>query len=163
MNLITTQLQGPQPVTQVVRDIVRRGLIVGPVILIIGGAIWGLEGVASVGYALVLVLLNFWLSSALISYSAKISLGLLMVSVMFGFLLRLGMIFIAFWLTKDLAWMSVVAFGITIVIMHLGLLIWELKYISASMAYPGLKPKKDNKGKNKRLSLKKVRIKNKDA
>lgn len=141
MSLLTDRVEGEQPVLKVTYDIIRRGLIVGPVFLIIGGSIWGLAGVSSVAFGLGLLLANFWLSAALISYSARISLALLMGSVLFGFLLRLGIIFVAFWLTRNAGWMNVIAFGLTLIILHLGLLIWELKYISASLAYPGLKPK----------------------
>lgn len=161
MNLFTTQTQGQQPVLQVTKDIIRRGFIAGPVFLIVGGSIWGLDGLYSVAFGLGLVLLNFWLSAALISYSARISLALLMGSVLFGFLLRLGIIFIAFWLTKDASWMSVMAFGLTLIILHLGLLIWELKYISASLAYPGLKPTaKELKAKELKLKEKEQELKN---
>jgi len=30
--------------------------------------------------------------------------------------------------------------AVTILATHLGLLFWELRYVSASLAYPGLKP-----------------------
>ena len=32
------------------------------------------------------------------------------------------------------------ALGLTIIVTHLGLLFWELRYVSASLAFPGLKP-----------------------
>ena len=35
---------------------------------------------------------------------------------------------------------EVVPFGFTLVVTHLGLLFWEMKYVSANLAYPGLKP-----------------------
>jgi len=31
--------------------------------------------------------------------------------------------------------------GLTIIFAHLGLLFWELRYVSLSLAFPGLKPK----------------------
>jgi hypothetical protein len=34
-----------------------------------------------------------------------------------------------------------VPLGITIIVTHLGLLFWEMKFVSASLAFPGLKPK----------------------
>ena len=33
------------------------------------------------------------------------------------------------------------ALGTSIIVTHLGLLVWELKYVAISLAYPGLKPK----------------------
>ena len=35
---------------------------------------------------------------------------------------------------------SLVPLGLTLIVTHLGLLFWELRYVSASLAYPGLKP-----------------------
>ena len=32
------------------------------------------------------------------------------------------------------------ALGVTLIVTHLGLLIWETRHVSASLAYPGLKP-----------------------
>ena len=139
---LAARLEGPQPASQVALDIVRRGLLAGPLLVGIGWGIWGSDGASSVAYALGLVLLNFWLSAAIISFTSKISLALLMVGAMFGFLIRLGIIFVAFWVVKDASWIDVVALGVTIIVSHLGLLIWEMKYVSANLAYPGLKPKK---------------------
>ena len=41
---------------------------------------------------------------------------------------------------KDASWMELWPMGLTLVIAHLGLLWWETRYVSASLAYPGLKP-----------------------
>jgi hypothetical protein len=60
--------------------------------------------------------------------------------VLFGYLLRLGLIAIAIILVKDASWVSLPALGITIIVTHLGLLFWEMKYVAASLAFPGLKP-----------------------
>ena len=35
------------------------------------------------------------------------------------------------------------ALAILILVTHLGLLFWELRYVSASLAFPGLKPTTD--------------------
>jgi hypothetical protein len=44
-------------------------------------------------------------------------------------------------LVKDLAWVELWPLGLTLIVAHLGLLLWETKYVSASLAFPGLKPK----------------------
>ena len=81
---------------------------------------------------------------ALIAGSARISLGLMMGAVLFGYLIRLGLIFLAVWLVKDTAWISFPALGSTIIITHLGLLFWEMKFVALSLAAPGLKPTGSN-------------------
>ena len=136
-----TRIEGPSPVHEIGMDLIKRGLIVSPIMIGIGAIFGGAAGAASVAYGLAIVLVNFWLSAATISFTARISLALMMGGVMFGFLIRLAIIFLAVWLVKDAEWVNLVALGITIIITHLGLLAWELRHVSATLAYPGLKPK----------------------
>ncbi len=133
-------IPGPSPAYQVALDMLKRGTIIAPLLVALGAAIWGADGAAAVAYALGLVLINFWLSAAIIAATTRISLALLMVGVLFGFLIRLGLIFLAVWLVRDASWLDMFALGIAIIITHLGLLAWELRYVSASLAFPGLKP-----------------------
>ena len=102
--------------------------------------IWGADGAWSAAYGIAIVLVNFLLSAAIIATTARISLGLMMGAVLFGYLIRLGLIFLAVWLVKDASWISLPALGATIIVTHLGLLAWELKYVAISLAHPGLKP-----------------------
>jgi hypothetical protein len=139
-DLIATRLDGPSPELDVSFDILRRGLLVGPLLVAICGVIWGLDGAWSSLYAIAIVLANFVLAAATISFTARISLGLMMGAVLFGYLVRLGLIFLAVWLVKDTSWISLPALGSTIIVTHLGLLFWEMKYVAVSLAHPGLKP-----------------------
>jgi len=139
-NPMLMRMEGPSPAQQVAADIVKRGLWVAPLLMLAGAAIWGSDGALSVGYALALVLANFWLAAALIAWSSRISLALVMAATLFGFIVRLALIFLAVWLVKDAGWVDFVALGITIIVSHLGLLFWEMRYVSASLAFPGLKP-----------------------
>ena len=56
---------GQAPEVTVSRDIIRRGLIIAPLIMVIAGVIWGLTGAWSAGLGLALVLMNFGLAAAL--------------------------------------------------------------------------------------------------
>jgi len=136
----TTALSGPAPEVGVTKDMVRRGLIVAPLLIAVCGFIWGLDGAFSSAYGIGIVLLNFALSATLVAVTARISLGLMMGAVLFGYLIRLGLIFLAVFLVKDAGWISLPALGATIIVTHLGLLIWEMKYVALSLAHPGLKP-----------------------
>ncbi len=138
--LVTTALPGPAPEVAVTKDMVRRGLIVAPVMITIFGFIWGMNGAYSSAYAIAIVLINFALAATLVATTARISLGLMMGAVLFGYLIRLGLIFLAVFLVKDAGWISLPALGTTIIVTHLGLLIWEMKYVALSLAHPGLKP-----------------------
>jgi hypothetical protein len=135
-----TPLQGPAPEVSVSNDMIKRGLIVAPVLIAICGVIWGGDGVWSSMYGIAIVLVNFALAAGLIAMSARISLGLMMFATLFGYLIRLGLIFLAVYLVKDAGWISLPALGATIIVTHLGLLVWELKYVAISLAHPGLKP-----------------------
>ena len=65
---------------------------------------------------------------------------MLMGATLFGFLVRMGIVLVAVLAVVNTSWVEVVPLAITIVITHLGLLFWEMRYISASLAFPGLKP-----------------------
>jgi hypothetical protein len=133
-------VDGPATEVTISRDLVRRGLIAAPLIVAVCGVIWGLDGVFSALYGIAIVLVNFTLAALFIAVSARISLSLMMGAVLFGYLIRLGLIFVAVLLVKDAAWISLPALGATIIVTHLGLLVWEMKYVAISLAYPGLKP-----------------------
>lgn len=137
---MVTRLDGESVEMEVTADMVKRGLVVAPVLVAIAAVIWGADGAWSAAFAIALVMVNFLLSAALISYTAKISLGLMMGATLFGYLIRLGLIMLAVLLVRDANWISLPALGATIIVTHLGLLIWELKYVAISLAYPGLKP-----------------------
>jgi hypothetical protein len=125
---------------QVSSDMVKRGLVVAPLLMLVAFLIWGSDGAWSSAYAIGLVLVNFLLSALLIGWAAKISLVVLMAATMFGYLFRLALIFVAVFVVKDAAWISLPAVGAAIIVTHLGLLVWELRHVSISLAYPGLKP-----------------------
>lgn len=137
---MVTQLDGEPVEIKVSADMVKRGIVVAPVLVAIAAVIWGADGAWSSLFAIALVLVNFLLSAALISYTAKISLGLMMGATLFGYLIRLGLIMLAVLLVKDAGWISLPALGATIIVTHLGLLLWELKYVAITLAHPGLKP-----------------------
>ncbi len=136
----TTRIDGPAPEVAISNDMIKRGLIAAPALIAVCAVIWGADGAISSAYGIAIVLANFALAAALIAGGARISLGFMMAAVLFGYLIRLGLIFVAVWLVKDTAWISFPALGSTIIVTHLGLLFWEMKYVALSLAAPGLKP-----------------------
>jgi hypothetical protein len=139
-SVLNTRLEGPAPEVEVSLDMVKRGLIAAPVLIAICGVIWGSDGAFSSAYAIALVLVNFGLSAAIIALTGRISLAVMMGGVLFGYLFRLALIFVAVYAVKDAGWISLPALGASIIVTHLGLLVWELKYVAISLAHPGLKP-----------------------
>ncbi|MFM8387855.1 MAG: ATP synthase subunit I, partial [Actinomycetota bacterium] len=92
---LITRLDGEAPEITVSLDILRRGAMAAPVIVAVCAVFAGLDGVFSSLYAIGLVLVNFLLAAALVAWTARISLGLMMGAVLFGYLVRLGLIFLA--------------------------------------------------------------------
>ena len=138
--VIATAATGPATEQSVARDLAKRGLWVTPAFLALGAVMGGWHGLASAGLAVAVVCVNFLLAATLMSTTARISLGLMMGAVLFGYLIRLGLVALAVLAVRNASWFHSGAFGLTLVVTHLGLLIWETRYVSASLAFPGLKP-----------------------
>jgi len=136
----TARVEGPPPAWAVAVDMSKRSIWLLPVVIMVSAAFWGAHGVASTLYALGIVVCNFLLSAWLLAVGGRISAAAMGGMALFGFLLRLGLIFVAVLLVKDASWMELVPFGITLIATHLVLLFWELKHVSGTLAFPGLKP-----------------------
>lgn len=143
MTAAVTRLDGPAVEQELARDMAKRGLPAIPVLLIVAAVGWGFDGVVSAAYAVAIVLVNLTLSAALLAWTARISLGLMMGAALFGYLLRLGLVALAVMAVKDARWVELWPLGLSLIVTHLGLLLWEMRYVSASLAFPGLKPRKD--------------------
>jgi hypothetical protein len=139
-DVFSGRVDGEAVEREVAFDLVRRGAMALPVVMLVGFLGWGTSGLASAAFAGGLVLANFWISAVLLSWAARISLGFLMGMSLGSFVLRVGAISAAVWAVKDQPWVEPVPLGLTLIVAHLGLLLWETRYISASMAFPGLKP-----------------------
>ena len=136
----TTRLDGPAPEVDVTKDLSKRGLLVAPLVVAVCAVIWGGNGAWSALFGVAIVLVNFALAAGTIAMTARISLSLMMGAILFGYLVRLGLILLAVLLVKDAGWISRPALGATIIVTHVGLLAWELKYVALSLAHPGLRP-----------------------
>jgi hypothetical protein len=136
----TLQAETPAVEREVVVDMVRRAAPALPVLVLVAGLLRGMDGAWSAAFAVALVVLNFLLAAALIGWAARISPVAMAATAMGSFAGRLLLVTVAFLLVKDQAWVDVVAFGFTLIVTHLGLLIWETRHVSASLAFPGVKP-----------------------
>lgn len=130
----------PAVEAEVVLDMVRRAAPVLPLVILVAGLLRGFDGAWSAAFAVALVIGNFLLAAALLGWAARISPVVMAAAAMGGFVGRLVVVTVAFLLVKDQAWVDVAAFGFTLILTHLGLLIWETRHVSASLAFPGVKP-----------------------
>ncbi|MFP5319052.1 MAG: ATP synthase subunit I [Acidimicrobiia bacterium] len=131
---------GPAVEREVVTDMIRRAWPALPVVVVVAGLIWGLDGAASAAFAVGLVLVNFLLAASLLAAAARVSIGLLVTAALGGFVVRLVLITVAVLAVKDQAWVQMVPLGLTLIVTHLGLLVWETRHLSLSLAYPTTKP-----------------------
>lgn len=138
---MNVRVEGPSPAMAVALDLARRSLWLLPVVVIASAVFWGLGGVASTLYGLLIVVLNFVLSAWLLAVTGRISAAVMAGAALFGFLLRLGLIFGAVVLVRNAGWVELVPLGITLIAAHLVLLFWELRHVSGTFAFAGLKPR----------------------
>jgi hypothetical protein len=100
----------------------------------------GVDGAASALVGLALVALNFLLAARLVGWAAGKSVAAVYGTVMGGYVLRLGALLGIVVGLERVAWIDVPVLVITIAVAHLVLLVWEMRYVSLSLAAPGLKP-----------------------
>ena len=79
-------------------------------------------------------------SARLIGWAAERSLTLLQAAVLGGFVVRLFALTLIVLALDQLAFIDLPVLVLTIAFTHIALLIWETRHVSASLAFPGVKP-----------------------
>ena len=130
------------PQAEIVADMAKRGLWVSPLLVLAGAIGWGAHGAFSVLLALAIVLVNFAASAAVVRKINDLPQSFIQMFVLGGFLVRMVFVLGAITVAGHISWVSKVPLGVAIIVTHLGLLFWETRHISASLAYPGLKPRR---------------------
>jgi len=139
-DLSGAEVEAPMVEREVALDIVRRGLIGWPVVALIGLAIDGWSGAASAAIGYGIVLANFLVAAAIMTRAAKSGPAAIGATALGGYIVRLAIIVLALFLLRDISWISMPILGFTIVAAQMGLLMWEAKYVSLTLAAPGLRP-----------------------
>ncbi|MFN0028482.1 MAG: ATP synthase subunit I [Acidimicrobiales bacterium] len=137
----TAAVSSPEPERVLALDLSRRALIVAPLFLLLGLALWGVDGLLSTLFALVLVVVNFLVAAGLSARAARVSLHALMAAVLVGYPLRLALIAAATFAVRNAGWFEPLPWGLTLIAAHLGLLVWEATRVSATLAHPTLRPR----------------------
>jgi Na+/phosphate symporter len=124
---------------RIATDLARHGLMVAPVILLVAGLLRGVDGAASAALALAVLVLNFLAAAISLEWGARRSGNALLAVALGGFLFRMVSILVVILVAQALfGWVDVVVLGVTLFLTHLGLLFWELRSVSFSLAAPGL-------------------------
>lgn len=129
------------PEREIALDIVRKAPIAAPVVILGAWAFWGTHGAASAAVAVAVVSANLVLAAVSLAWAAKVSPAVLMGTALGGFLVRMGLVTVVVMAVRHQPWANLTALAVTILVTHLGLLAWETRYVSATLAYPGLAPK----------------------
>lgn len=128
---------------EVAFDLVKRAALVAPVVLLASYLVSGVDGLAGAAIALVLVAANFVVGALSLSWAGRRGPNALAVVAVGGFLVRMAVVLGVIVLVQDLVnvyWLLGV-----LVVTHTGLLIWETRHLSISLAAPGLKPARREK------------------
>jgi hypothetical protein len=133
----------PEVERELAFDMLKRGVWFAPVVLVLGTVFWGTEGASSALVAIAVVAVNLVLAALGLSWAAKRSLNAIMAMSLGGFAVRMGLVCAVLFAVRDASWVDLTALGVCVLVTHLGLLFWELRYVSASLAFPGLKPPAD--------------------
>jgi ATP synthase I chain len=121
-------------------DLVRHGLLIAPAVVLIAGLVRGVDGAASAALGLAVCLLNFLAAAISLEWGTRRSGNALFGVALGGFLFRMTLIVIVMVVTQALfGWVDILVLGLTLFITHLGLLFWELRSVSFSLAAPGLR------------------------
>ena len=131
----------PQVERDIALDLVKHGLLIAPVVILVAGLVSGWDGTASAAIALGIVCLNFTLAALSVGWAAKISPVMVGGVALGGYVVRLGLILVALVLLRHVSWIVLPWLGFTLVGAHLALLFWEMRYVSMSLAAPGLRPR----------------------
>lgn len=122
-------------------DLAKKAGILAPIV-ILGLGIWlGADAALGAALALAIVVVNFLGSAALLGWTARRAPHALGGVAMLSFLGRLVIITVLGAGIKALDIVDFKVFCITLIASYLGLLFWEMRSISLTLAYPGLKPK----------------------
>ena len=119
-------LAGRPPVElNLVRSLVRRALLVGPVAVALFGLFRGLEGALAAAIGVVLVSGYYLVSGALMSWLARVSLGAYHAGALFGFVARLGLMVATMLVVATLFDVDRTALGLSVIATYMVLLVWE--------------------------------------
>ena len=128
------------PSIEVGNDLVRRGLLLLPVLVLVAGLLRGVDGAVSAALAVAVVLLNFAIAAYSLAWAARVSPNAVAATALGTYIVRIGIVVAAFVVCRNLAWFDKWVFGITLIATHLGLLVWETRYVGLTLGAPGLRP-----------------------
>ena len=121
------------------RDLARRAGLIAPVVVVATGLFWGVAGAVSAVVALALVAANFLAAARVMAWAARRGQAVVMGAVLGGYVVRLAVLLGIVLALQQVSWLNIPVLVVTLAVTHLALLTWELRFVSFSLAAPGLK------------------------
>jgi hypothetical protein len=121
-------------------DLARRVVFVAPVVLLVAYLWRGVDGLAGAAIALVLVACNFVAGALSLAWATKRGPGVLGAVALGGFIVRMAVVVGVLLLARDSEAVDFACLAIVLLASHIGLLAWETRSLSISLAAPGLRP-----------------------
>lgn len=109
---------------------VRRGVVVGPVVVLIAWAVAGGPGALAAALGVAAVVLNFLLSGWMLATAARISLGAYHAAALFGFVVRFGILIAIVLVALQFVDLNRPVFAIATVGTYFALLILQVSSVS---------------------------------
>jgi len=125
---------------RVAADLARKAALVAPAIVLVAGLLRGIDGAVSAAVALVLVAANFLVSAALIARAAPLGPTVIAGATMGGFVVRIAALIGAIVALRTQSWIDLPVLLVVLASTHVVLLFWEMRAVSLTAAYPGLRP-----------------------
>ena len=125
---------------RIARHIARHAVLVAPAVIAVAAIFRGLDGAISAAIGLVLVAVNFLAAAAILSWAATRGPGAIYGAIFGGFLGRLAVLTVIVFALEPVSFIDIPVLVLTIAVTHIALLFWETRYVSLTLAAPGLKP-----------------------
>lgn len=143
VSAFTTPVAGSEHAIEssIARDLAKHGLLVAPLVVGALALTMGADAAYGAALALAIVIANFLLNAAALGWAARISTAVLMGVALGGYVVRLAIITGLAIAVRELTDVDFTVFCVVLIAAHLGLLVWELRSVSLSLAAPGLRGK----------------------
>jgi len=125
---------------QIARHIARHAALVAPAVILVAAIFRGVDGAVSAAIGLVLVAVNFLAAAAILSWATSRGPGAIYGAIFGGFLGRLAVLTVIVLALEPVSFIDIPVLVLTIAVTHIALLFWETRYVSLTLAAPGLKP-----------------------
>jgi hypothetical protein len=121
-------------------DLARRVAFVAPVVLLVAYLWRGVDGLAGAAIALALVACNFVAGAVSLAWATKRGPAVLGAVALGGFIVRMALVVGVLLVAQGSDAIDFACLAIVLLASHIGLLAWETRSLSISLAAPGLRP-----------------------